>query len=116
MKITITTQYSENYGAHSWNGEGECPQYWKNKGGEEYVIDDVPCGFFAQGEEKVLEFVRTCAEIFGCVYQSDYACEHILDWQVVEDDYISWSEQSQLEYEGFVQYPTKRMNYSELTF
>ncbi len=25
-------QYSENYGAHDWNGEGACPQYWKAKG------------------------------------------------------------------------------------
>jgi hypothetical protein len=35
--ITLQTQYCENYGAHAWDGEGECPQYWKNKGGSEYV-------------------------------------------------------------------------------
>ena len=41
MKIVIQTQICENYGAHSWNGEGECPQYWKFKGGNTYVVHDV---------------------------------------------------------------------------
>ena len=34
----LNTQYCENYGAHDWDGTGECPQYWKNKGGSEYII------------------------------------------------------------------------------
>ncbi len=34
----VTTQYRENYGAHQWDGEGECPQYWKNKGGDTYIV------------------------------------------------------------------------------
>ncbi len=38
MKIVIYTQYRENYGSHSWDGEGECPQYWKNKGGDSIVV------------------------------------------------------------------------------
>ena len=38
----ITTQYRENYGAHDWDGTGECPQYWKNKFGTEYMIKDAP--------------------------------------------------------------------------
>lgn len=25
-------QYRENYGAHNWDGQGEAPQHWKNKG------------------------------------------------------------------------------------
>ncbi|KKL93812.1 hypothetical protein LCGC14_1870980, partial [marine sediment metagenome] len=25
-------QYRENYGAHQWDGQGEAPQHWKNKG------------------------------------------------------------------------------------
>jgi len=38
----ITTQFRENYGAHDWDGTGECPQYWKNKFGTEYMIKDAP--------------------------------------------------------------------------
>ena len=25
MMLVIDTQYMENYGAHDWDGEGECP-------------------------------------------------------------------------------------------
>lgn len=32
VQVVIVGQYRENYGAHNWDGEGECPQYWKNKG------------------------------------------------------------------------------------
>ena len=38
MKLVITTQHKENYGAHDWDGKGECPQYWKFKGGDTYVV------------------------------------------------------------------------------
>lgn len=41
MKIVIQTQYRENYGAHDWDGEGTCPQYWKYKGGNTYVVEGV---------------------------------------------------------------------------
>ena len=36
MMLVIDTQYCENYGAHGWDGEGECPQHWKFKGGSHY--------------------------------------------------------------------------------
>ena len=38
MAVHIMTQCRENYGAHDWDGVGQCPQYWKNKGGDDYVI------------------------------------------------------------------------------
>jgi hypothetical protein len=41
MKLIAHTQIRENYGAHDWNGEGECPQYWKNKGGDAVVLADL---------------------------------------------------------------------------
>ena len=41
MKLLITTQVRENYGAHDWDGTGECPQYWKFKGGNEYLVLNV---------------------------------------------------------------------------
>jgi len=41
MKIVTQTQVRENYGAHAWNGTGECPQHWKMKGGKTYIIEDV---------------------------------------------------------------------------
>ena len=41
MKLVIQTQYKENYGAHDWDGQGECPQYWKFKGGDTFVVQGV---------------------------------------------------------------------------
>jgi len=40
MQLLITTQTQENYGAHDWDGEGACPQYWKFKGGMDYKYDE----------------------------------------------------------------------------
>lgn len=39
MKAVIQTQIRENYGAHDWDGVGECPQGWKFKGGNTYVLN-----------------------------------------------------------------------------
>ena len=39
MKLVIQTQFKENYGAHDWDGTGECPQYWKFKGGNTFVME-----------------------------------------------------------------------------
>jgi len=37
IRVVVVTQYAENYGEHGWDGIGQCPQYWKMKGGNEYV-------------------------------------------------------------------------------
>ena len=39
MKAIIQTQHLENYGAHDWDGQGDCPQYWKPKGGNTYIFN-----------------------------------------------------------------------------
>ena len=41
MKIILSTQCRENYGAHDWSGEGACPQHWKNKFGSFYLVENV---------------------------------------------------------------------------
>ena len=41
MKLVLQTQNRENYGYHDWDGQGECPQYWKFKGGNTYVVHGV---------------------------------------------------------------------------
>ena len=42
--IVVNCQYRENYGAHQWDGEGKCPQYWKCKGGISFIVRNVPMG------------------------------------------------------------------------
>lgn len=38
IRLIASTQYRENYAAHDWDGQGACPQGWKNKGGSDVLI------------------------------------------------------------------------------
>lgn len=37
--LFIGFQDMENYGSHAWDGNGECPQMWKPKGGIDYCME-----------------------------------------------------------------------------
>ena len=98
-KLLITTQVYENYGAHDWDGEGECPQYWKAKGGNDYVIKKF------KGDS-----TATVMAVRGQIEQdSQYYREQIIGWEIVKDDYLTDFEKSQLEYEGKITYPAKEL-------
>ena len=101
MKLLITTQTQENYGAHDWDGQGECPQYWKMKGGNDYVI-------------KKFKDINTATDTVMALRSqieqaSPYFREWVVAWEVVADDYLTEFEQSQLEYEGKITYPAKEL-------
>ena len=92
MLLVIQTQNEENYGAHDWDGTGACPQYWKMKGGQEYKVINIPL----EGSiDAVVEMVRGDIEINNEGYRS-----YIIGYGVENDDYLSWFEKSQLEYDG----------------
>ena len=77
MKLVINTQFRENYGAHDWDGKGECPQYWKNKGGDTYVVE------ISLAEAHEIAFyvaVEKCIE-----HSSDYSEEYIIGQKLVDD-------------------------------
>jgi hypothetical protein len=95
-KLLITTQVYENYGAHDWDGTGECPQYWKAKGGSDYVVLNIDINRAAE----IFEAVRAQCECDNEGYR-----EHALGWEVVADDYLTEFEQSQLDYEGKIRFP-----------
>ena len=104
MMLVIRTQYMENYGAHDWDGEGECPQRWKSKGGSEYKVLNVPLNI----DYKVV------VEAAGVEYSNEGASETIIDWSIEDDSYMSWFEKSQLEYDGSVACPEPTMDYNEI--
>lgn len=104
MMLVIRTQFMENYGAHDWDGTGECPQYWKMKGGSEYKITDVPLNIDYQ---EVVSMANVETDNIGCR-------EYILDWSLESDDYLSWFEKSQLEYDGVIACKEPTIEYSEL--
>ena len=104
MMLVIATQDYENYGAHDWDGEGECPQYWKMKGGSEYKVTNVPLNIDYQEVVSMANVEKN----------NEYVREYILDWSIEGDDYMSWFEKSQLEYDGKVACPEPTVDYSEL--
>jgi len=77
MKLVILTQFKENYGAHDWDGKGECPQYWKFKGGDTYIID------VNLQEAQDPAFYEAAAKCI--VHSSDYSEEYIVDQTLVDD-------------------------------
>ena len=100
-KLLITTQVYENYGAHDWDGVGECPQYWKAKGGSDYVVKKFR-DFSAVSE--------TVMALRGQIEQdNDGFRETIIGWEVVADDYLTEFEKDQLEYEGVIRHPAKEL-------
>jgi hypothetical protein len=99
-KLLITTQVYENYGAHDWDGVGECPQYWKAKGGNDYVVKRI----------NVNKVTETVMALRGQIEQdNDGFRETIIGWEVVANDYLTEFEQSQLEYEGSIRYPAREL-------
>lgn len=106
MMLVIRTQYMENYGAHDWDGEGECPQYWKAKGGSEYKILDVPLNI---DYNELVKFALT-----GIETDNEYCRETMIDWSIESDDYLSWYEKSQLEYDGSIAFKEPTMTYQQV--
>jgi hypothetical protein len=102
MKLHITTQYMENYGAHDWDGQGECPQRWKFKGGEDFFY---PLGDAGRGDEAVQELVNHFRPEIE--WDDIGSRQYIVGYGVVADDFRTAFERSQLEYEGFIQFPAK---------
>lgn len=103
-KLLIQTQVQENYGAHDWDGKGSCPQYWKFKGGSEYVVKNFK-GFG--------EVTETVMALRGQIESdSEYFREYIINFEVVADDYLTDYERSQLEWDGEILYPAQELTIS----
>ena len=99
-KLLIQTQVYENYGAHDWDGVGECPQYWKAKGGNDYVVKKI-------NVNKVTETVMALRSQIEC--DNEGFRESIIGWEIVANDYLTEFERSQLEYEGSIRFPAKEL-------
>jgi hypothetical protein len=99
MKLLISTQVYENYGAHDWEGEGPCPQYWKAKGGSEYVVKK-----FRGDATTAVMVLRGQIEC-----DNEHIRETIIDFRIVKDDYLTEFERSQLEYEGSIRFPAQEL-------
>lgn len=111
MKLVISTQTRENYGAHDWNGVGTVPQYWKNKGGSEYIVDDIE-HFVAIDDDFFAKNIKSI--VYDYIAQkidqkSDYYEESIINYSIEDNDYMPEFEKSQLEYEGSIRFYEPRI-------
>lgn len=103
MMLVIQTQDYENYAAHQgFNGEF----YWKAKGGSEFKVTGIPEGADIKA---VVDLAR--AEIER---DDEYFQTMIVGYGVEADDYLSWFEKSQLDYEGSIQFAEPTIAYAEL--
>lgn len=76
IRVVFQTQFRENYGAHDWDGEGECPQHWKSKGGSTYIVSATPAEI---ADSEWWEDVSFCIS-----HSSEYSAEYIISETVVD--------------------------------
>lgn len=109
MKLMITTQVQENYGAHDWDGTGTCPQYWKFKGGSDYFYN---LGPVMRNAEALAELVHVLSQQVEC--DNVGFREYVIGWSVEADDYLTDFERSQLEYDGEIVYGAVELKLPEV--
>ena len=86
--VVISTQFRENYGAHDWDGRGECPQNWKSKGGDTY---------FVNASAADIANAQWWVDVERCInHSSEYSAEYIISEQVV--DLIDFREQDFIDF------------------
>ena len=103
MMLVIQTQDYENYAAHQgFDGTFR----WKAKGGSEFKVTGIPQG---ADIEEIVSMVRADIE-----RNDEYFQTTIIGYGVEADDYLSWFEKSQLDYEGSIQFAEPVIEYSEL--
>ena len=101
MKAIFFTQVYENYAVREDGSIGTGAEaYFKAKGGDEYVVLNVD----KTQMSRILAEVRAKVEV-----SNDYFRETVVDFQLVEDDYLTEYEKSQLEYDGRVVYSPKEL-------
>ena len=93
-KLLIVTQVLENYGS-------EDNPFWKAKGSSEYVVKNFTA-FTAVNA--TVQSLRDQIEIDTPLYS-----EYIVSWEVVDNDYLTDFERSQLAYEGRIDFPAQEL-------
>jgi len=94
-KLMISTQVYENYGS------AENP-HWKAKGGCDYAVRN-----FNGNYSKALAVVTALRDKIE--QDNEYLREHIIDWAIEADDYLTEDERLQIQYEGKIIYPAKEL-------
>lgn len=107
MKIVISTQTYEWYGSTApTEGKGR----WKAKGGNDYIIANVPLNLLMEGNKALDAHVTLAFNTSNKTFPATPNCEYyeyILDWSIEEDDFLTYDEKLQMEFDGSITYPAK---------
>ena len=101
----IDTQYKENYGAHDWDGTGDCPQHWKFKGGSCIKVMDVPVSIPYE------DLVSLAIDAFSMC--NDYCEVDVIRVHIEHNEWLSDFEKSQFEYEGEIVFAEPKHSFDE---
>jgi hypothetical protein len=85
--LTVLTQVHENYGAHDWDGKGECPSYWKAKGGCTYDLGVITWAEAAALGQTGLRALVDKACAAGLEQHDDYTHEYVIDWALQDEGF-----------------------------
>ncbi len=96
-RVVVSTQFIENYGAHAWDGKGECPQYWKCKGGSDFIVAE-GLSEFDMLTRDAMEFVPD-----GISYFNDYSRQYIINVAFVPSNHLTYEERMIADFERWGQ-------------
>ena len=103
MMLVIQTQDYENYAAHQgFDGSFR----WKAKGGSEFKITNIPAN---TDPAEIVELVRSEIE-----RDDEYFQTQIIGYGLESDDYLSWFERSQMDYEGEITFREPEIDYGDI--
>lgn len=104
MRLIVYTQVRENYGVHDWDGSGEVPQNWKNKGGSEHVVAHLSYQEAADLGARGLRDLVTVKVATHRIERFERGFEeYVIDWELTEE--LTEFERLSLEYDGQIDYP-----------
>lgn len=81
--LVIQTQHMENYAWPNWDGNGECPEAWKFKGGITYV-------YYADNNETAYDFNNITSIIKSLDLNHNEAyCEYVTEAKWYDEEGLS---------------------------
>tara|TARA_B100001287_G_C22645760_1_gene512603 strand:- start:314 stop:748 length:435 start_codon:yes stop_codon:yes gene_type:complete len=95
-KLVIETQYMENYDVDEVTEDG----YWKFKGGNTFITDDVDVNNVQSVANEIIPLIE---------YDNSMSREFVLEWRVEPDSWVSQYEKDQKEWSDGSMYHDPRL-------
>ena len=107
MKLFVFTQVYEN-------DSGEANGRWKSQPGDTYCVANVTYAEAANlGHTGLQALMSARVKALKIECNDEFLQEYVIDWSLEEDNYVTYDERLQLEFDGKVTYPHKDMRQLE---